>query len=72
MISLPCNHCEEIVADNDQTHWFEGDRGNGYGHLGLCCDCFDLSCGITLEQLNAERLGKGELPITKPWKTNAE
>lgn len=33
-------------------------------HAGLCCDCFDLSCGMPLELLNEERLAKGKKPLS--------
>jgi hypothetical protein len=36
-------------------------------HVGLCCDCFDLSHGMPLEALNARRAEKGRPPITRPW-----
>lgn len=29
-------------------------------HDGLCCDHFDLSCGMPIKQLNAERAERGE------------
>jgi hypothetical protein len=51
-----CNHCGFVLMLKHQDE-----------HEGLCCDCFDLSWGMPLEQLNAERAGKGLPPITKPW-----
>lgn len=55
--SHQCTHCEEWYA---LEHHGE--------HPGLCCDCFDLSCGMPLEQLNKERKAKGLKPIEKEWK----
>jgi len=52
---VTCSHCgtTELKHPDD--------------HPGLCCDCFDLSWGMPLEQLNKEREGKGLPPILKPW-----
>lgn len=36
-------------------------------HAGLCCDCFDLSWGMALADLNRERAAKGRPPIARPW-----
>lgn len=52
---MTCSHC------NDQDLKHQDD------HPGLCCDCFDLSCGMPLEQLNEERKAKGKKPIEKEW-----
>lgn len=35
-------------------------------HPGLCCDCFDLSWGMPLADVNAERVKTGRPPIEKP------
>lgn len=48
-------------------HWTDGPQGDGYGHRGLCCDCMDLSCGMSLVSVNDERLSKGKRPISTPW-----
>jgi len=61
-----CNHCNDPVDAKTLTHWTDGD-GTGYGHRGLCCDCFDLSCGMTLDELNKERVANGRPAATKPW-----
>lgn len=64
---MNCNNCEEIVPDRVVNgHWTEGSRGDGYGHKGLCCDCFDLKMGMPLELLNAEREAKGKPPLKEP------
>lgn len=65
-----CKSCGEEVIDHVRLlHWTDGANGDGYGHDGLCCDCFDLSMGMPLDQLNVERAAKGKLPLpvdTKP------
>lgn len=62
---MKCEHCSaELVAP-----MFCGDTL--YGHAGLCCDCFDLSWGMPLEQINEERAEQGLpplLPMTKEVK----
>lgn len=35
-------------------------------HDGLCCDCFDLSCGQQLELINEERAQRGAVAL-KAW-----
>src|SRR5262249_21985179 len=62
-----CQHCGDVCDAGTMQHWTEGD-GRGYGHLGLCCDCMDLSCGMPLAAINAERVAKGKRPITKGWR----
>ena len=32
-------------------------------HPEECCDCFDLGCGMSLEQINEERKKKGKEPL---------
>lgn len=66
MMNPTCEHCGDHVPEGAQSHWTEGD-GTGHGHKGLCCDCMDLSCGMPLGALNAERAAKGRAPITRPW-----
>lgn len=51
-----CKHCLFTVALKHQDE-----------HAGLCCDCLDLSCGMPLEDINAERADKGQPPITRHW-----
>lgn len=53
---VACRHCG--FAD-EMKHQDE--------HAGLCCGCMDLSCGMSLDKLNAERIAAGKPPITKPW-----
>ena len=53
---LMCRHCEDGIA-NDHP----------YEHPGLCCDCYDLSFGASLDSINKEREAKGKKPITKEW-----
>ncbi len=66
---MNCEHCEDPVDEKTMNGcWTDGSDGNGYGHRGLCCGCFDLSCGMSLKQLNRERAAKGKKPILKPWK----
>lgn len=52
-----CKHCGGLREDTHQEE-----------HVELCCDCFDLSFGMPLEQINDERKLRGEPPITKEWK----
>jgi hypothetical protein len=51
-----CSHCEMTELS---VHDHE--------HPGLCCDCLDLSWGMSLAALNRERAARGAPPITKPW-----
>lgn len=53
---LVCRHCE-----------FEITNDHPYEHPGLCCDCYDLSFGMSLEAINKERADKKLPPITKEW-----
>ncbi len=63
-----CKHCGESVDVRTRDEcWTGGSRGNGYGHGGLCCGCYDLSCGMPIDLLNKERVAQGKSPITKPW-----
>lgn len=52
-----CTHCdtEPVPAHAEQEH------------VSVCCDCYDLSFGMSLKQLNAERTLKGKPPIDRPW-----
>lgn len=52
---MSCDHCGEPTIRHPEDH------------PNLCCDCFDLSCGMPLEDINQERAGKGQAPITKAW-----
>lgn len=63
-----CQHCNDDIDAETLTHWTEGLRGDGYGHNGLCCDCYDLTCGMSLHTLNQERAEKGKAPL-RPWIT---
>jgi hypothetical protein len=49
-----CRHC----GDGELRHQEE--------HPGLCCDCEDLSLGMPLSAINAERAAKGK-PPAPPW-----
>lgn len=53
---MACTHCGGTTSE---TH--------DEDHPGLCCDCFDLSLGMPMDQLNAERAEKGRPPV-RPWK----
>jgi hypothetical protein len=50
-----CTHCHDPLVEDDNYHHEE--------HEGLCCGCFDLSVGMPLRQLNAERAEKGKKPV---------
>lgn len=67
MPDVCCTHCGYGVPAEDQTHWTDGPRGDGYGHKGLCCDCMDLLCGMSLVAINRERYVRGDKPIERPW-----
>lgn len=58
-MSILCTHCDtvEVPAHADE----------GYGHEFLCCDCHDLSFGMSMEMLNAARALNGRVPIEHPW-----
>ncbi len=58
MPELQCSHCRISV-------WLLGEHCKC--HPTLCCDCFDLSYGMSLEKLNEERRLKGRPPIEKEW-----
>lgn len=51
-----CSHCG-----------FEIDTDHEPEHPGLCCDCYDLSWGMSLVAINRERAAKGKFPIAKEW-----
>jgi hypothetical protein len=53
-----CTHCT-FVIDCDHMH----------EHLKLCCDCFDLSWGMSLEAINKERAAKGLPLLTREWQS---
>lgn len=52
-----CTHCSlelsEIAHPNE--------------HPEQCCDCFDLSFGMSLSAINEERAAKGRPPIASPY-----
>lgn len=54
---MTCNRCGDTVAHPET-------------HPGLCCDCFDLSWGVSLAKLNAERVQRGAPPL--PWREGDE
>ena len=54
-----CSHCSNL--DDNHCGGLKG------GHAGLCCDCFDLSYGMSLAKLNVERERKGRPPIQREW-----
>lgn len=54
---MTCEHCGETIHAEHAAD----------EHPGRCCDCFDLSLGMPLEQLNAERALRGKAPL-KPWR----
>lgn len=57
-----------MTNDEKCTHCGIGGNGCGDGHHApLCCDCFDLSWGMDLAAVNAERASKCLPPIAKPW-----
>ena len=62
---MKCKNCNEEVDDKTLTHWYDGPKKNGYGHIDLCCDCFDVSVGVPIKIINAERAKKGMPPIKK-------
>lgn len=65
---MKCSHCGDDVAEKVvKYHWTGGSDNNGYGHRGLCCDCMDLSCGMSLAAVNDERQNQGKATINKPW-----
>ena len=55
---MTCSHCglERWDAHHDE-------------HVDVCCDCYDLSWGMPLEQLNEERRKAGRPPIQNKWRT---
>jgi len=53
-----CKHCMFII---DCDHVSE--------HKDLCCDCYDLSWGMSLAAINKERAAKGKPLLTKEWKS---
>lgn len=48
---MKCMHCGERELKHQDEHEY------------LCCDCADLSCGMPLERLNAERAAKNKAPV---------
>lgn len=55
-----CKHCGENL---DSAHQED--------HPGICCDCFDMSFGMPLAEINKGRAVKGKPPLTKPWPQEA-
>lgn len=53
------------------THWTEGPKMNGYGHKGLCCDCYDLAW-MPLESVNRSRKNRGLEPLPASVETSAK
>lgn len=49
-----CRHCGERPIQHPDEH------------PNLCCDCFDLSLGMPVTAVNAERAAKGKPPVA-PW-----
>lgn len=58
-----CRRCGDEVDTMALSHWTEGENGDGHGHMGLCCDCFNLSCGKPLDVVNAGREDNGKKPL---------
>ncbi len=56
---MTCHHCKDRLTAEEVAHNCE--------HSGLCCDCFDLSFGMPLEEINEERAKVGRPPIKDPW-----
>jgi hypothetical protein len=54
-----CRHCSAVLYDTELAHEDE--------HPGLCCDCYDLSFGMPLEAINAERAERMRAPAP-PWR----
>ena len=50
-----CRHCQETPIEHQDEH------------EGLCCDCYDLSWGMPLAQLNEERKKAGKPAIDRPY-----
>jgi len=53
------NKCKHCGFDYENNHNWE--------HPELCCDCYDLSWGRSLKDVNLYRKNRGELPIAKEW-----
>lgn len=51
-----CSHCNYETLLNHQLD-----------HPDLCCDCFDLSCGMDIQAINSERARRVRPPIQRPW-----
>lgn len=47
-----CRICRDVVAHR--------------AHPKLCCDCFDVSFGMTLDAINEERAARGVVPLELP------
>jgi hypothetical protein len=52
-----CHNCGDPIPAEEQHDT----------HVGRCCDCEDLACGMPLASINRERAEKGKKPITRPW-----
>ena len=61
-----CRGCGDAVDETTTSHWTDGPRGDGYGHRGLCCDCYDLRAGAPLDTINEERKARGAKPL-REW-----
>ncbi len=56
VVARTCRHCGIAIWCDHEAE-----------HPRLCCDCFDLSHGMPIEALNAERARVGRPPIERPW-----
>lgn len=53
MDAMICRVCRDEVEHPDE-------------HRDLCCDCFDVSCGMPLDSINEERAARGATPLETP------
>jgi len=54
-----CTYCQVKLTSEEIYHNHE--------HPGLCCDCFDLSFGASLSDINNYRAKAGRPAIKKEW-----
>lgn len=67
-----CKSCGDEIDAETLTHWVDGPRSDGYGHKGLCCDCYDVGWGMSIASINRERAAQGKPPLNYNKPTRIE
>lgn len=57
---MTCASCRVTLTAAEVEHGLEG-----LGHEGVCCDCFNLECGMPLIKVNERRVSRGRAPLAE-------